>query len=97
MATVRYELGYASAIAVVLFAMMAFTRLIIGKSFEYGQQVGGFEMIKKLYYKFNTVKPAEKVQCSYTLYPLNLRQYMLLCADNRCRAFQYAAADYTRL
>ena len=32
MATVRYELGYASAIAVVLFAMMAFTRLIIGKA-----------------------------------------------------------------
>ena len=32
MATVRYELGYASAIAGVLFAMMAFTRLIIGKA-----------------------------------------------------------------
>ena len=31
MATVRYELGYASAIAVVLFAMMAITRFAIGK------------------------------------------------------------------
>lgn len=31
MATVRYELGYASAIAVVLFVMMAGSRLIIGK------------------------------------------------------------------
>ena len=31
MATVRYELGYASAIAVVLFLMMAITRFIIGK------------------------------------------------------------------
>lgn len=31
MATVRYELGYASAIAVVLFAMMAITRFVIGK------------------------------------------------------------------
>ena len=30
-ATVRYELGYASAIAVVLFLMMAVTRLLIGK------------------------------------------------------------------
>lgn len=30
-ATVRYELGYASAIAVVLFLMMALTRLLIGK------------------------------------------------------------------
>lgn len=32
MATVRYELGYASAIAVVLFAMMALTRYVIGKA-----------------------------------------------------------------
>ena len=31
MATVRYELGYASAIAVVLFGMMAVTRFIISK------------------------------------------------------------------
>jgi len=31
MATVRYELGYASSIAVILFLMMAFTRFIIGK------------------------------------------------------------------
>ena len=31
MATVRYELGYASAIAVVLFGMMALTRFIISK------------------------------------------------------------------
>lgn len=31
MATVRYELGYASAIAVVLFLMMAITRFVIGK------------------------------------------------------------------
>ena len=31
MATVRYELGYASAIAVVLFLMMAVTRFLIGK------------------------------------------------------------------
>ncbi len=31
MATVRYELGYASAIAVVLFIMMVTTRLIVGK------------------------------------------------------------------
>lgn len=31
MATVRYELGYASAIAVVLFIMMISTRLIVGK------------------------------------------------------------------
>ncbi len=31
MATVRYELGYASSIAVVLFLMMAITRFIIGK------------------------------------------------------------------
>ncbi len=30
-ATVRYELGYASAIAVVLFLMMVITRLIVGK------------------------------------------------------------------
>ncbi len=30
-ATVRYELGYASAIAVILFLMMAVTRLLIGK------------------------------------------------------------------
>ena len=29
--TVRYELGYASAIALVLFAMMALTRIVIGK------------------------------------------------------------------
>lgn len=29
--TVKYELGYASAIAVILFAMMALTRLVIGK------------------------------------------------------------------
>lgn len=29
--TVRYELGYASAIAVILFAMMALTRIIVGK------------------------------------------------------------------
>ena len=32
MATVRYELGYASAIAVILFGMMAITRFIIGKA-----------------------------------------------------------------
>lgn len=32
MATVRYELGYASAIAVILFLMMAGTRFIIGKA-----------------------------------------------------------------
>lgn len=32
MATVRYELGYASAIAVVLFVLMAGTRMIIGKA-----------------------------------------------------------------
>ena len=32
MATVRYELGYASAIAVVLFIMMVTTRLIVGKA-----------------------------------------------------------------
>lgn len=31
MATVRYELGYASSIAVVLFLMMAITRFVIGK------------------------------------------------------------------
>lgn len=31
MATVRYELGYASAIAVVLFIMMVTTRLIVGR------------------------------------------------------------------
>ncbi len=31
MATVRYELGYASAIAVVLFIMMFTTRLVVGK------------------------------------------------------------------
>lgn len=31
MATVRYELGYASSIAVILFMMMAFTRFVIGK------------------------------------------------------------------
>jgi multiple sugar transport system permease protein len=31
MATVRYELGYASAIAVVLFIMMVTTRLLVGK------------------------------------------------------------------
>ena len=31
MATVRYELGYASAIAVILFLLMAGTRFIIGK------------------------------------------------------------------
>ena len=31
MATVRYELGYASAIAVILFIMMVTTRLIVGK------------------------------------------------------------------
>jgi multiple sugar transport system permease protein len=31
MATVRYELGYASAIAVVLFIMMVVTRLIVGR------------------------------------------------------------------
>lgn len=31
MATVRYELGYASAIAVVLFVMMAVTRFAVGK------------------------------------------------------------------
>ncbi len=29
--TVRYELGYASAIAVILFSMMALTRIIVGK------------------------------------------------------------------
>ena len=32
MATVRYELGYASAIAVILFVMMVTTRLIVGKA-----------------------------------------------------------------
>ena len=31
MATVRYELGYASSIAVILFLLMAGTRFIIGK------------------------------------------------------------------
>ena len=31
MATVRYELGYASAIAVILFIMMVTTRLVVGK------------------------------------------------------------------
>lgn len=31
MATVRYELGYASAIAVILFIMMVTTRLLVGK------------------------------------------------------------------
>ncbi len=31
MATVRYELGYASSIAVILFLMMAITRFVIGK------------------------------------------------------------------
>ena len=30
-ATVRYELGYASAIAVVLFMMMVITRIAVGK------------------------------------------------------------------
>ena len=30
-ATVRFEYGYASAIAIVLFAMMAVTRLVVGK------------------------------------------------------------------
>ena len=29
--TVRYEMGYASAIAVFLFAVMAITRILIGK------------------------------------------------------------------
>ena len=29
--TVRYEMGYASAIAVFLFALMAITRILIGK------------------------------------------------------------------
>ena len=31
MATVRYELGYASSIAVILFLMMTFTRFVVGK------------------------------------------------------------------
>ena len=30
-ATVRYEMGYAAAISVVLFLMMVLTRLIVGK------------------------------------------------------------------
>ncbi len=38
MATVRYELGYASAIAVVLFVMMIATRLIVGKILQMAQK-----------------------------------------------------------
>ncbi len=38
MATVRYELGYASAIAVVLFIMMVATRLIVGKVLQMVQK-----------------------------------------------------------
>lgn len=38
MATVRYELGYASAIAVVLFVMMIVTRLIVGKFLQVAQK-----------------------------------------------------------
>lgn len=38
MATVRYELGYASAIAVVLFVMMAATRLVVGKILQMTQK-----------------------------------------------------------
>ena len=34
-ATVRYELGYASAISVFLFLMMAVTRVIVGKIIDY--------------------------------------------------------------
>ena len=38
MATVRYELGYASAIAVILFIMMVATRLIVGKVLQMVQK-----------------------------------------------------------
>ena len=37
-ATVRYEFGYASAIAVVLFMMMVITRLIVGKVLQMAQK-----------------------------------------------------------
>ena len=37
-ATVRYEFGYASAIAVVLFMMMVTTRLIVGKILQMAQK-----------------------------------------------------------
>ena len=37
-ATVRYEFGYASAIAVVLFMMMVITRLIVGKILQMVQK-----------------------------------------------------------
>lgn len=37
-ATVRYEFGYASAIAVVLFMMMVITRLIVGKILQMAQK-----------------------------------------------------------
>ena len=37
-ATVRYEFGYASAIAVVLFVMMVATRLIVGKILQMAQR-----------------------------------------------------------
>ena len=37
-ATVRYEFGYASAIAVVLFMMMVVTRLIVGKILQMAQK-----------------------------------------------------------
>ena len=37
-ATVRYELGYASAIAVVLFIMMFTTRIVVGKVIQMAQK-----------------------------------------------------------
>ena len=37
-ATVRYEFGYASAIAVILFIMMVATRLIVGKILQMTQK-----------------------------------------------------------
>ena len=37
MAAVRYELGYASAIAVVLFLMMIAVRLIVGKVLSFSK------------------------------------------------------------
>ncbi len=50
-ATVRYEFGYASAIAVVLFTMMVITRLIVGKSLEYGAEMKVRKMSLKKYLK----------------------------------------------
>ena len=37
-ATVRYEFGYASAIAVVLFILMVATRLVVGKILQMTQK-----------------------------------------------------------